>query len=176
MAFLHKIAPYQAAKHSPSDISEYLINMMPKDYRAEGRRIKKELQSEELWLDHMEVIKRCAELVEEVSCMNVRRMRRETEVAEAYWEQQVEEANEELTLVRNSCSEASEKLRGTRSSIERMYAEEREMQRQHMEECEELEKLQNALAEIRHKSRAVADFTAKKRRAVSAAQLQLQRE
>ena len=72
MAFLHKIAPYQAAKHSPSDISEYLINMMPKDYRAEGRRIKKELQSEELWLDHMEVIKRCAELVEEEQKTNVK--------------------------------------------------------------------------------------------------------
>ena len=71
-AFLHKIVPFQAAQHTPHDISDYLLKLMPKEYRESARRIAHDMKKNGTWLDHLEVIKEASKVVEEEQKVSVK--------------------------------------------------------------------------------------------------------
>ena len=63
ISFLTNIAPNLPQPMSADDISEYIFDLMPKACATDGRRIKFELKCEGRLHDHMEVAKRCRQLV-----------------------------------------------------------------------------------------------------------------
>ena len=63
ISFLTNIAPNLPQPMSADDISEYIFDLMPKACATDGRRIKFELKCEGCLHDHMEVAKRCRQLV-----------------------------------------------------------------------------------------------------------------
>ena len=65
LAFLVHINPFLAQSYTNDDVSQYLIELMPKALREGGRRIKNELIQEKKLQDHMAVIQKCRSLVVE---------------------------------------------------------------------------------------------------------------
>ena len=65
MAFLIHINPYLAQPYNADDTTSYLIGLMRKSLKTDGRRIKHELTQEGKLHDHMHVVQRCRALVHE---------------------------------------------------------------------------------------------------------------
>ena len=65
MAFLVKIKPFLPQSYDDDDTSQYLISLMPKVLRGDGRRIKAELVQAGRYHDHMHVIQTCRAIVHE---------------------------------------------------------------------------------------------------------------
>ena len=63
LAFLVHIRPYLAQGYDDEDTTAYLVDLMPKQLKEGGRRIKMELMMEKKYTDHMYVINKCTELV-----------------------------------------------------------------------------------------------------------------
>ena len=65
LAFILNIKPNLAQGYSEADATQYLIDLMPKELREGGRRIKAALHAEGKYLDHMHVVRQCRGLVRE---------------------------------------------------------------------------------------------------------------
>ena len=65
LAFLGHIRPNLAQSYNDDDTATYLIGLMPKTLRGEGRRIRSELEREGKIHDFMTVISRCRDIVHE---------------------------------------------------------------------------------------------------------------
>ena len=63
LAFLIHIKPNLSQSYNDDDTSEYLIWLMPKSLRADGRRITTELKQQGRYTDHMYVLQTCRALV-----------------------------------------------------------------------------------------------------------------
>ena len=72
LAYIHHIIPHLPHTTEPDDITQYLIGLMPKALRADGRRIKNELVQEGKQHEFMHVIKKCKALVVEEQKGNVK--------------------------------------------------------------------------------------------------------
>ena len=64
-AFVANIMPNLAQKYDPNDAGDYLIDLMPKNLRETGRRIREKLMREGRLADHMHVVRVCREMVAE---------------------------------------------------------------------------------------------------------------
>ena len=65
LSFIIHINPNLPQAYGTEDVTNYLINLMPKALRGEGRRIKSELIAQKRMHDHMHVIERCRAIVQE---------------------------------------------------------------------------------------------------------------
>ena len=65
LAFLVNINPNLPQPYESKDVATYLIQLMPKSLRESGRLIKTELIAAGRLEDHMYVISKCRELVQE---------------------------------------------------------------------------------------------------------------